>query len=38
VGSALVSLIAEAGASPRLVEQVETYVGSLKAAGLPHGT
>jgi len=32
VGSALVSLIAEAGASPRLLEQVERYVRELKSA------
>ena len=32
VGSALVSLIAEAGASPRLFEQVERYVRELKSA------
>jgi tryptophan synthase alpha chain len=38
VGSALVSLIAEAGGSPRLAERVETYVGSLKDAALPNGT
>jgi tryptophan synthase alpha chain len=38
VGSALVSLIAEAGGSPGLTEQVEAYVGALKGAGLAHGT
>lgn len=32
VGSALVSLIAEAGASPRLLEEVERYVRELKSA------
>jgi tryptophan synthase alpha chain len=32
VGSALVSLIAEASASPRLVERVERYVRDLKSA------
>jgi tryptophan synthase alpha chain len=34
VGSALVALIAEASASPRLVEQVEQYVRLLKGAGV----
>jgi tryptophan synthase alpha chain len=34
VGSALVALIAEAGDSPRLIEQVEDYVRSLKSACL----
>jgi tryptophan synthase alpha chain len=33
VGSALVSLIAEAAASPQLIERVEEYVRSLKGAG-----
>jgi len=33
VGSALVSLIGESGASPDLIGRVETYVRSLKAAG-----
>ena len=32
VGSALVSLIAEAGGSPRLLEQVERYIRDLKSA------
>jgi tryptophan synthase alpha chain len=32
VGSALVALVAEAGTSPRLVEQVEEYVRALKGA------
>ena len=32
VGSALVSLIAENASSPRLTEQVEQYVGALRAA------
>ena len=32
VGSALVALIGEAGASPRLVDQVEAYVRTLKGA------
>jgi tryptophan synthase alpha chain len=34
VGSALVSLIAEAGRSPRLIERVESYVRELKGAGV----
>jgi tryptophan synthase alpha chain len=38
VGSALVSLIAEAGASPQLTDRVEAYIGALKGAGLAHGT
>jgi tryptophan synthase alpha chain len=38
VGSALVSLIAEGGGSPRLIDQIEAYVGALKGAGLAHGT
>ena len=38
VGSALVSLIGETGASPRLGERVEAFVGSLKSACLAHGT
>lgn len=33
VGSALVSLIAEASGSPRLIERVEAYVRELKSAG-----
>jgi tryptophan synthase alpha subunit len=32
VGSALVSLIAEASGSPRLIERVEDYVRELKSA------
>jgi tryptophan synthase alpha chain len=32
VGSALVSLIAEASGSPRLIERVESYVRELKSA------
>ena len=32
VGSALVALIGEAGASPRLIDQVEDYVRALKSA------
>jgi tryptophan synthase alpha chain len=32
VGSALVSVIAEASATPRLVERVENYVGWLRGA------
>jgi tryptophan synthase alpha subunit len=32
VGSALVSLIAEASGSPRLLEQVERYIRDLKSA------
>ena len=32
VGSALVSLIAEAGGSPQLLEQVERYIRELKSA------
>jgi tryptophan synthase alpha subunit len=32
VGSALVSLIAEASGSPRLLERVESYVRDLKSA------
>jgi tryptophan synthase alpha chain len=36
VGSALVSLIAEASASPRLIPRVEEYVRSLRAACVAH--
>jgi tryptophan synthase alpha chain len=32
VGSALVSLIAEAAATPRLIDRIEEYVGTLKTA------
>jgi tryptophan synthase alpha chain len=35
VGSALVSLIAEAGRSPDLIARVESYVRSLRAACQP---
>jgi len=38
VGSALVSLIAEASGSPRLLEQVESYVRDLKNACVPTRT
>ena len=38
VGSALVSLIAEASGSPRLLERVESYVRDLKSACVPTGT
>jgi tryptophan synthase alpha chain len=37
VGSALVSVIAEASAGPDLVGRVETYVRWLRGAGLPEG-
>ena len=37
VGSALVSKIAEAGASPDLIERVEAYVRWLKSAPRPEG-
>ena len=35
VGSALVSLIAEASGTPQLISRVEDYVGSLRAACVP---
>ena len=38
VGSALVSLIAEASGSPQLIERVESYVRELKSACVPAGT
>jgi tryptophan synthase alpha chain len=38
VGSALVSLIAAASGSPRLLEQVDSYVRELKSACVPIGT
>jgi tryptophan synthase alpha chain len=37
VGSALVSVIAEAGTAPDLIERVERYVRWLKGAGQPRG-
>ena len=37
VGSALVSVIAEAGRAPDLIARVESYVGWLKGAGRPEG-
>jgi tryptophan synthase alpha chain len=38
VGSALVALVAEASATPALVDRVESYVRSLKGAALPSRT